>query len=62
MVAVSAVEEDSVEAEAEALEVAVEDSLVASGEHPWETTEATGGGGKCQAVMEEETDIDGGTE
>ena len=65
MAITSVVEEASVEAWAEVLEealVAVEDCLVVSKKRPWDTAEATGGGGKCQVAMGEETDIDGGTE
>jgi hypothetical protein len=63
-VAASVVEEASVEAWAEVLEevlVAVEDSSVVSEVHHWDTAGATGGGGKCRVVMDEEIDIDGGT-
>ena len=55
-----AVAEVSVEVLAEVL-AAVEDSSVVSKDRPWDTTEVTGGGGKCQAAMEEEIDTGGGT-
>jgi hypothetical protein len=58
---VEVMEEDSAEVLVEVL-AAVEDFLVASEEHLWDTTKVTGGGGRCQAAMAEETGTDGGTE